>query len=211
MHLTISKVYASHVTVERQQPRMGDGEQTRGGVIFHRPKERDRAGNDSRTAAEWSKKMAGAKPKPTIIKKLAGNPGKRPFNQNEPKPGRASPRMPHGVLPKHGQKLWHALAPKLIELGILTEVDLPAFEMLCLHYAFARMAMEDVEINGLTITEDGKTKKNPAMQAFRENSTAYKQLLVEFGLTPSSRSRIVADVLDDEPTLSEILFDGIGD
>ena len=63
----------------------------------------------------------------------------------------------------------------------------------------------------MTIQEEGKTKKNPAMQAFRENMTAYKSLLVEFGLTPSSRSRIVAEVADQEPTLAELLFDGVED
>jgi P27 family predicted phage terminase small subunit len=155
--------------------------------------------------------MAGRKPKPTAIKKLAGNPGKRKLNELEPKPGPTKAPMPRGVLPKHGQKLWRSLAPKLIKLGVLSEVDLPAFEMMCLHYALARMAMEEVEEIGLTIEEEGKTKKNPAMQAFRENAAAYKQLLVEFGLTPSSRSRIVAEVLDEEPTLADILFDGVED
>lgn len=150
--------------------------------------------------------MSGRKPKPTSIKRLAGNPGKRPLNDREPKPRPANVKMPRGVLPKHGQKLWRQLAPLLLELGVLTEVDLPALEMMCLHYALARQALEEVNEIGLTIEEDGKTKKNPAMQAFRENSQAYKQLLVEFGLTPSSRSRIVTETLENEPTLAEVLF-----
>jgi P27 family predicted phage terminase small subunit len=155
--------------------------------------------------------MAGRKPKPTALKVLAGNPGKRPLNQNEPRPEPADYKIPRGRLPKDGQRLWRELAPKLTELGVLTEVDLPAFEMLCLHYALARQALDEIEGTGLTIIEEGKTKKNPAMQAFRENSQAYKSLLVEFGLTPSSRSRIVTDVLEDEPSLAELLFDGIDD
>ena len=155
--------------------------------------------------------MAGRKPKPTAIKKLAGNPGKRPLNHNEPRPGPVDHKIPRGRLPKEGQRLWKELAPKLTELGVLTEVDLPAFEMLCLHYALARQALDEIDETGLTIFEEGKTKKNPAMQAFRENSQAYKSLLVEFGLTPSSRSRIVTDVLEDEPSLAELLFDGIDD
>ena len=155
--------------------------------------------------------MPGRKPKPTAIKKLAGNPGKRPLNELEPKPGPTDAKMPRGVLPKYGQKLWKDLAPRMIKLGVLTDVDLPAFEMMCIHYALARQALDEVHDNGLTIEEEGKTKKNPAMQAFRENSQAYKALLVEFGLTPSSRSRIESTPLDNEPTLAEILFDGIED
>jgi P27 family predicted phage terminase small subunit len=119
--------------------------------------------------------------------------------------------MPRG-LPKQGQALWKKLCNPLVEIGVLTEVDMPAFEALCIHYGLARQALEEVNTNGMTIEEDGKTKKNPAMQAFRENMTAYKALLVEFGLTPSSRSRIVAAELDQEPTLAEVLFgDGIED
>ncbi len=152
--------------------------------------------------------MAGRKPKPTAIKKLAGNPGKRRLNELEPKPGPTDAKMPRGVLPKYGQKLWRELAPKMIELGVLTDVDLAAFEMMCIHYALARQALDEVNLIGLTIEEEGKTKKNPAMQAFRENSQAYKALLVEFGLTPSSRSRIESTPFDNEPTLAEILFDG---
>jgi len=30
--------------------------------------------------------MAGRKPKPTALKIIEGNPGKRPLNKNEPKP-----------------------------------------------------------------------------------------------------------------------------
>ena len=36
----------------------------------------------------------GRKPKPTAIKELEGNPGKRPLNANEPKPERKAPRCP---------------------------------------------------------------------------------------------------------------------
>lgn len=36
----------------------------------------------------------GRKPKPTAIKELEGNPGKRPLNANEPRPERKAPRCP---------------------------------------------------------------------------------------------------------------------
>ena len=38
--------------------------------------------------------MRGRKPKPTEAKKLAGNPGKRPLNQDEPKLPAASIEAP---------------------------------------------------------------------------------------------------------------------
>ena len=33
----------------------------------------------------------GRKPKPTNLKVLEGNPGQRPLNDNEPKPGKKAP------------------------------------------------------------------------------------------------------------------------
>ena len=38
--------------------------------------------------------MAGRKPKPTAVKKLEGNPGKRKLNTKEPNPGKGMPDCP---------------------------------------------------------------------------------------------------------------------
>ena len=44
--------------------------------------------------------MAGRKPKPTAIKKLEGNPGKRKLNKNEPVPAKGMPECPDWLLPE---------------------------------------------------------------------------------------------------------------
>jgi len=156
--------------------------------------------------------MPGRKPKPTELKKLEGNPGRRPLNENEPKPDLADITLPRGKLPKEGQNLWKKLAPRLLDLGILTEVDLPAFEMMCLHYALARDAFEVVDKLGLFVKDrENAPRKNPAMQLFRDNSAAFKAYMIEFGMTPSSRSRIEANPIDDEPSLADLLYDGVFD
>ena len=156
--------------------------------------------------------IPGTKPKPSELKKLAGNPGRRPLNEQEPQPAMANPKMPRGRLPKEGQRLWKALAEPLARMGVLTEFDLPAFEMLCLHYSLARDAFEIVNTLGLFVKDrDGQPRKNPAMQLFRDNSASYRAYLTEFGLTPSSRVRIKAIGQIDERSLADILFDGIDD
>ena len=38
--------------------------------------------------------MAGRKPKPTAVKKLEGNPGKRKLNKKEPVPAKGMPECP---------------------------------------------------------------------------------------------------------------------
>ena len=152
----------------------------------------------------------GTKPKPSEIKKLAGNPGRRPLNENEPKPGPANLNVPRGRLPKEGARVWKQLAKPLADMGILTEVDLIAFEMLCLHYATARQAADVLNKFGLFVRDkDKKSRKNPAAQIFRDNSQHLRAYLAEFGLTPSSRVRIHAIDKVDDKSLAEILFEDV--
>lgn len=154
----------------------------------------------------------GTKPKPTELKKLAGNPGRRPLNENEPKPGSANLNVPRGRLPKDGQRVWKQLAKPLEEMGVLTEVDLIAFEMLCLHYATARQAADILNKLGLFVkdkNDPNEPRKNPAAQIFRDNSKHLLSYLAEFGLTPSSRVRIKAIEKVDDRSLAEILFEEV--
>jgi phage terminase small subunit len=50
----------------------------------------------------------GPKPKPTELKIIEGNPGKRPLNKNEPRPPRLSPQCPNWLLPE-AKKEWKRL------------------------------------------------------------------------------------------------------
>ena len=67
--------------------------------------------------------MAGRKPKPTALKKLEGNPGKRKLNTKEPMPGKGMPDCPKWLLPE-AKKEWERLCVKLSEMGVLTEIDM---------------------------------------------------------------------------------------
>ena len=49
--------------------------------------------------------MAGRKSKPTALKKLEGNPGKRKLNTKEPVPGKGMPDCPKWLLPE-AKKEW---------------------------------------------------------------------------------------------------------
>ena len=68
----------------------------------------------------------GRKPKPTAVKQLEGNPGKRQLNANEPKPVARAPSCPKW-LEDDAKKEWRRLAKQMEQLGILTEVDMAAF------------------------------------------------------------------------------------
>jgi len=70
--------------------------------------------------------ITGPKLKPTAIKILEGNPGKRPLNLNEPKPLQIAPECPDWLLDE-AKKEWKRLAPELERLGLLTILDMAAF------------------------------------------------------------------------------------
>lgn len=76
----------------------------------------------------------GRKPKPTALKILEGNPGKRPLNENEPIPPKGNIKCPTWLLPE-AKKEWKRLAPSLEAMGVLTMADLTAFEGYCQAYA----------------------------------------------------------------------------
>ena len=57
---------------------------------------------------------AGRRPKPSAIKRLEGNPGKRPINMREPKPDKKAPPCPKWLDPE-AKKEWRRLSKKLEE------------------------------------------------------------------------------------------------
>jgi P27 family predicted phage terminase small subunit len=111
-------------------------------------------------------------------------------------------------LSQAARDFWHKYAQALVDQGLLTAVDIPAFILMAEHYALARQSVKQVLSDGLTvIDEDGMERKHPLLQVMRNNSLAFKAFAVEFGMTPSSRSRInLKPPDDDEDELEKLLF-----
>src|SRR5262249_37411259 len=83
-----------------------------------------------RRAAKGHSLMQGRRPKPTHLKLLQGNPGKRPYNANEPKPAPQVPSPPEH-LTEVALKEWNRLAELLGRIGLLTAIDRTAFAAYC--------------------------------------------------------------------------------
>jgi P27 family predicted phage terminase small subunit len=148
--------------------------------------------------------MAGRRPKPTAVKDLTGNPGHRPLNGTEPQPKPSTARAPRG-LGIDGARFWHKYAPALAGLGVLTAVDEPALEMAAEHYEVAIRAAHQLHDEELTVEGRDGPKKNPLTQILRDNSTALRSWLTEFGMTPASRSKLHAPT-EEQPSLADELF-----
>lgn len=109
------------------------------------------------------------------------------------------------------RKFWHEMAREMIALGVLTAADVPAFILMAEHYGVAREAARQVAEQGLTVVDaTGSLRKNPVLQVLRDNSTAFRMFAVEFGLTPSSRSRLKIAPAEEERSLAEMLFESVG-
>jgi P27 family predicted phage terminase small subunit len=116
--------------------------------------------------------------------------------------------MPRGRLPEGAKKFWRKYAQGLEAVGVLTEPDLPAFEMMAWHFHFALKAGEQLEREGLAVmdSKDQQLKKHPLNQVFRENSAALRMYATEFGMTPSGRSRLQPREKEGQLSLAEMLF-----
>lgn len=147
---------------------------------------------------------AGRKPKPTAIKKMLGNPGKRALNENEPQPIPGIPKCPMWLTGIARQE-WDEIAPQLDAMGVLYMTDGKALSAYCVCYARWRQAERIVEKLGLQVEEQvlarikpggdlvvvgTRLKRNPATIIAREMMQQMRAFLGEFGMTPSARTRI---------------------
>lgn len=152
----------------------------------------------------------GRKPKPTAVKKLQGNPGKRPLTKREPKP-KTAVKKPYGLGQGLQARFWNEHAPELERLQILTGVDAAAFRLMAEHYALAVRAAIELHHDSLTVEGRDGPKKNPLVQVLRDQSTAFKSYATEFGMTPSARSRLQLPEEAEQMSLAELLFQAVNE
>ena len=136
--------------------------------------------------------QSGRKPKPTVLKLLEGNPGRRPLNQNEPKSQVRLPRVPEH-LSDEAKKEWRRLGHLLVRMGVMTEADADALALLCTSWARWLEAEEQLRRYGIVIkSPSGYPIQSPYLSIARQSMAELRSLLSEFGLTPASRSRVNA-------------------
>jgi len=137
--------------------------------------------------------MTGRKPKPTWLKQLAGNPGKRPLNESEPKPPAMIPDCPPQLCDE-ARAEWGRITPLLYAMGVLAEVDRAAVAAYCEYWAEWADAREKIRATGKIIKagKNGYPIANPYVAIANTAADLMRKFIVEFGMTASSRSRIHA-------------------
>ena len=134
--------------------------------------------------------MRGRKPKPTVLKVLSGNPGKRKLNHDEPIAA-GIPDCPE-FLDAVAKEEWNRCVKVLAEMGVLTKADRAALAGYCVAYSRWVEAEALVKRYGMIVKspEKGFPMKSPYLTVADQALESRRKLMVEFGMTPSSRSRL---------------------
>jgi P27 family predicted phage terminase small subunit len=132
------------------------------------------------------------KPRPARLKLLGGrhegvDSGGRKVEQ-PPEFRRVTPTMPEELSPEAAEH-WTLIVDELARLELTKPIDAGALAALC--EAWSRFWRAQRTVNQLADAElfaDGRI--HPAWRAAEAASREYRQLAVEFGLTPSSEGRL---------------------
>jgi P27 family predicted phage terminase small subunit len=154
----------------------------------------------------------GPKPRPTALRKLTASPTSRKKNVMKTSIGkRTDGRPPSSVVPDAMQPktlpvhdgvpdscrystvaalTYRRLLKDLKKMRILAGNDLVSVEALALAYARAIEAEDHVTQNGVMIRGAFGWTANPAVAMARAQWQEVRKWSIEFGLTPSSRTRV---------------------
>ncbi len=129
----------------------------------------------------------GPAPKPTALRVIEGNPGKRPLNLREPKPRPIAPSCPTW-LSQEAKREWKRVAPELERLGLLTGLDRSALAAYCIAWSHLHKAEKGMQARGVI---------SPYFTVVQRSAETVRKFCSEFGLTPSSRGRMVTPEMGD--------------
>jgi P27 family predicted phage terminase small subunit len=155
--------------------------------------------------------MAGGRPpKPTQLKALQGNPGRRPLPVGEPTPEPGRPTRPEWLWPE-AKREWTRLTGELERLGMLAVIDRGALAAACQSWAIYVDAIRDIATYGTTfVTEKGYQGPRPAVGIANKALQQYMAICGRFGVTPSDRARLGVKETKEEVDPFEAFLRGSG-
>ena len=133
--------------------------------------------------------MKGRKRKPTPLKLVRGNPGKRKLPKNEPQIAPGIPPCPKHLNDEERQ-LWYEIGEELYKLGVLTNVDAGVFEVYVTALAMMRRVKPEIEKALIFQGPNGGAVHNPYLAIHNKAKEQVMKAGAELGLSPASRSRV---------------------
>jgi P27 family predicted phage terminase small subunit len=137
---------------------------------------------------------------PSNVVRLRGNPGKRRPNHAEPRPAAAMPTCP-ACLGEEARKEWKRLCKELAALGLLTRIDRGMLAAYCQAHALWVEAVSSIERYGTMVkSPNGYPMQSPYVAVANKQVEIMGRIAAEYGMTPSSRTRIrVGEQVPDDP------------
>lgn len=140
--------------------------------------------------------MRGRKPKPLAQKLLEGNPGKRPIDKSpdtmEPQAPISGVQPPPAYLGKHARAHWQHMAPHLVAMKTLTDVDWAHLEAMCEFHEdriAARLELAEVRGSAKRRTKAYQERVEKLLRRARHAAAEYRKSASEIGASAASRPR----------------------
>ena len=136
---------------------------------------------------------------PTQLKILRGNPGKRKLPADEPKPPATGIEMPD-YLGQVARCRWQIMLPILEAVRVMTRADVEALARYCDTYEWWLATREKLRKEGDTypiLNDKGEVKyiaQRPEVAIAHKLAAQLHTLESDFGLTPSSRTKLVTQI-----------------
>ena len=145
----------------------------------------------------------GPKPKPAELRRLEGNPGYKPINENAPEAS-GRPQRPD-YLSAYAIKVWDRLIGSMPE-KIYTAADQDLLAAYCVQADLHRNAVKQANSEGAVIpNEEGRPFVNPCIKVLNEAARQMTSLGTRLGLDPAARATL--RVPKDEKVKSK--FEGL--
>lgn len=124
------------------------------------------------------------------------------MNPDEPAPDPALPDAPPHLSPEAREE-WERVAGELYDLGVLSRIDRAALAAYCQAYgrwvaAERGLRREDGSMNLIAVTSNGNVIQNPLVGIANKSLELMHKYLTEFGMSPSSRTRVGTRKKTDE-------------
>ena len=133
-----------------------------------------------------------SRPLPTAVKEARGSYNRHPERRSngEPQPFGKPEKPDHVAADKIASDAWDRICGLLSEMGVLSQSDEMALELLAVAYSSWRRALDRIREG--EETAEGAVYSAAAVRECREASDKIVRLLIECGLTPAARTKVQA-------------------
>lgn len=149
--------------------------------------------------------VRGARPSPTKLKVLRNTLRNDRANAHEPVVDVKIPPCPR-ELGGAARKEWKRIAPELARMGLLSLIDRAGLALYCDSYGRWLEAIASLKQYGVVIkSPTGYPMQSPFVAIANKAGEQVRMLLSEFGMSPSSRTRVHAKPPPREDSALEAL------